>query len=128
MSAQTARQPFQLPVNAYRTRHELVIVASVPGLEPQDIDLALERGQLTIRGEIPPPLGNVDYLLQEMPYGPFEKRLRLGLNVEPTGIEATVKNGILTVCLPLTVEHTARVIPVHSATDAGASTVDSETA
>ena len=45
---------WQLPVDAYATDDAIVLVADVPGLKPEDLDVTLEGDTLTIRGEIKP--------------------------------------------------------------------------
>jgi HSP20 family protein len=60
--AGTVEQPFRLPLDAYSTPEEIVIIASLPRLTPEEVDIALEGDTLTIRGELRPPLENVEYL------------------------------------------------------------------
>ncbi|MFN3763432.1 MAG: Hsp20/alpha crystallin family protein, partial [Anaerolineae bacterium] len=67
----TPEEPLRLPVDVYTTPDEIVVVASVPGLLPEEVDISIQGDMLTIRGELRPPLDNVEYLFQERPYGPF---------------------------------------------------------
>ncbi len=67
----TPEEPLRLPVDVYTTPEEIVIVASVPGLLPEEVDVSIQGDTLTIRGELRPPLDNVQYLFQERPYGPL---------------------------------------------------------
>ncbi len=89
-----------LPVNAYATEDEIVITAEVPGVNPEDIEIGFENDELSIRGEFPGYLENVNYTLVERLHGLFSRVLKLNVPVEADKIEATVENGILTLSLP----------------------------
>jgi len=49
----TQERTFRLPLDAYVTPEEIVIVANVPGLKPEDVEITLEGDTLTIKGERP---------------------------------------------------------------------------
>ena len=49
---QEERRKAVLPLDAYSTDHELIIKASVSGVEPEDVEITIEGDRLTIRGEI----------------------------------------------------------------------------
>jgi HSP20 family protein len=90
----------RLPIDVYTTPTEIVIMASVPGLSPQEVKVVLENNTLTIRGELPSPLQDVEYIFQERPYGRFSRSLTLNVPVDNENIEATFKDGLLTLRLP----------------------------
>ncbi|MBN1180289.1 MAG: Hsp20/alpha crystallin family protein [Anaerolineae bacterium] len=104
--------PFRLPVDVYKTPEEIVIVASLPGLLPEEVDISIEGDTLTIRGELRPPLDNVEYLFQERPYGYFARSLMLNLPVAIEQAEAVFENGVLTLTLPKSKETRARSIKI----------------
>jgi HSP20 family protein len=89
-----------LPVDAYSTENEIVVVATVPGVNPDEVSITLEDDTLTIEGEIPARLENVDYQFAERFHGKFRRSLRLNIPVNLDGIEATSENGVLTLTLP----------------------------
>ena len=91
---------FRLPLDVYTTPEEIVIVASLPGLTPDEVDISLDGDNLTIRGELRPPLENVEYLFQERGYGAFSRTLTLNVPVEADKAEAVFENGLLTLTLP----------------------------
>ncbi len=93
-------RPWRLPVDVYSTDEEIVIHAAIPGIDPEKVDITIEADTLTIRGEVPRPLENVDYFLQERPSGPFVRVLNLNLPVEADKAEATFENGLLTLVIP----------------------------
>lgn len=91
---------YQLPVDVYATENEIVIQASLPGIAPDEVQINLEGDQLTIRGEMKPPLENVDYLFQERASGAFQRTLTVNVPVDASKAEAVFENGVLTLTLP----------------------------
>lgn len=115
----TARTPaseraMRLPIDAYSTENALVVVAPVPGAAPDDVEITIEGDTLTIKGEIRPPLENVDYIFSERPYGPFVRSLTLNVPVEAEGAEAAFDNGLLTLTIPKAESVKPRTIKVKS--------------
>lgn len=108
----TSEEPLRLPVDVYTTPEEIVIVASVPGLLPEEVDVSIQGDTLTIRGELRPPLDNVQYLFQERPYGPFTRSLVLNVPVDVDKAEVTLENGVLTITLPKAEEIKPKTIKV----------------
>jgi HSP20 family protein len=89
-----------LPVDVYTTASELVIQASVPGLNPEDVEITIEGEAVTIRGERKPPLENVEYYIQERRYGPFARVIALNVPVQADAAEAVFEKGVLTLTIP----------------------------
>jgi HSP20 family protein len=98
-NGQTA-QELRLPIEAYVTENEIVVRAAVPGLQPDQVEITIEGDTLTIRGEFPRPLENVNYLFAERPWGRFSRTLQLNVPVQADKAEATFENGMLTLSLP----------------------------
>jgi len=96
----TQERTFRLPLDAYVTPEEIVIVANVPGLKPEDVEITLEGDTLTIKGERPAPLENVDYVLQERTHGKFQRTLNINIPVDADKAEAKYENGLLTLTVP----------------------------
>jgi HSP20 family protein len=103
---------FRLPLDVYTTPEEIVIIASLPGLTPDEVDISIEGDTLSIRSELRPPLENVGYLFQERPYGAFSRTLTLNVPVEAENAEAVFENGVLTLTLPKAGETKPKVIKV----------------
>ena len=101
-----------LPVNAYVTSEEVVVVASAPGMDSDKLEVTFDEDVLTIRGEVPGPAENIEYVLQERLYGPFSRSLRLGLPVQADKAEATFDKGVLTVMIPKAEEAKPKIIKV----------------
>lgn len=81
---------------------EIRVVAEVPGLDEKDIEVLLDDGVLTLRGEKKSETEDKERQFSERYYGRFERRLALGREVEDDNVAATFKNGVLEVKLPKT--------------------------
>jgi HSP20 family protein len=103
-----------LPVDAYVTDEEIVIMAAIPGVKPEDVDVTIEGDTLTIKGELPAPLKNVTYVAQERPYGKFQRTLRLNIPVQADKSELTVDKGVLTLVIPKREEIKPKAIKVNT--------------
>jgi HSP20 family protein len=103
-----------LPLDVYSTADELVIQASVPGLTPDDVEITIEGETLTIKGETPAPLDNVEYHIQERHYGPFSRTLTLNVPIQADQAEAVFDKGLLTLTIPKAQEVRPKVIKVKS--------------
>jgi HSP20 family protein len=103
---------YRLPLDAYATPEEIVVTAAFPGLMPDEVDISIEGDVLTVRGELRAPLENVEYLIQERPYGTFSRKLTLNVPVDAVKAEAVFENGLLTLTLPKAEETKPKVIKV----------------
>jgi HSP20 family protein len=103
-----------LPVDAYATGNELVIKASVPGVDPEDVEITIEGETLTIKGNSQAPLDNVEYVIQERRYGPFSRTLTLNVPIKAEDAEALFEKGVLTLTIPKAEEVRPKVIKVKS--------------
>ena len=108
----TLERAYRLPLDVYTTPEEIVVTAAFPGLVPDEVDISIEGDTLTIRGELRAPLENVEYLIQERPYGAFSRRLTLNVPVDAVKAEAVFENGVLTLTLPKAEETKPRIIKV----------------
>jgi len=85
----------------YETNDELVIVADMPGVAENSLDITLEKNVLSIKGfvEIPTP-DNYSLAYAEYEVGDFERNFTLSNELDRENISAKVKNGVLYVHLP----------------------------
>ncbi len=85
-------------------------------MDEKDVELLLDNGVLTIRGEKRVENEDKDRQFSERFYGRFERRLSLNTDVEEDKIDASFKNGILTVTLPRSksAQSTAKRITIKS--------------
>jgi HSP20 family protein len=86
-------------VDIYETDQELVLLADLPGVRPEDVDLRYERGELILHGKVKPRDGRT-YLLNEYEVGDFYRAFTIHESIDHGHIAAEVKNGVLTVHLP----------------------------
>lgn len=91
---------YRLPLDAYVTSEEIVVLANMPGIKPEDVEITLEGDTLTIKGERPAPLENVDYVMQERPFGKFQRTLNINIPVNADKAEARYEHGLLTLTIP----------------------------
>lgn len=99
------------------TDKELHITAELPGLDEKDVEITVEDGVLTLRGEKRAEIEDKDSGYSERSYGRFERRIGLPKGVDGDQATATFKNGVLTVTLPRTeaANENVRRIPVNGA-------------
>ncbi|TVR11671.1 MAG: Hsp20/alpha crystallin family protein [Salinarimonadaceae bacterium] len=81
---------------------EIRVTAEAPGLEEKDIEVLLEDGVLTLKGEKRSETEDKEKRFSERFYGRFERRIPLGLEIEDDKVAADFRNGVLTVTLPKT--------------------------
>ena len=79
---------------------DIRVTAEVPGMSENDIDVLLDDGVLTLRGEKRSETEDKDRHFSERFYGRFERHIAVGFDVQEDKIEAAFKNGLLTVTLP----------------------------
>lgn len=105
--------PFELK----ETDKAYVLQAEVPGLGPDEIQVAVADDMLTIRGEKRETRDEKgpDYYWSERRYGAFSRRLPLPPGADPSKVSAELKHGLLTVHLPKSPQYTPRRIPVRTA-------------
>jgi HSP20 family protein len=96
-------------VELSETERHITVTAEVPGLEEKDIDVLLDDGVLTLRGEKRSETEDNGRQFSERYYGRFERRIPLGFEVEEDQVTAAFKNGLLTVTLPKSASARSRV-------------------
>ncbi|HML16089.1 MAG TPA: Hsp20/alpha crystallin family protein [Bryobacteraceae bacterium] len=94
-------RPWVPPVDILETENALIFKADVPDVEMRDIDVRMENGTLTIRGERKFESKNGGgWHRVERSYGTFERVFTLPDTVDAEAVKADYKNGTLTVTLP----------------------------
>jgi HSP20 family protein len=92
------------------------VKASLPGVKPEDVEVTLANNVLTIKGEAKEDktIDKDNYHLRERRFGSFLRRVALPLAADAEKVEATCKDGVLTVQVPKSPEVTAHKIAVKS--------------
>lgn len=105
-----------LPIDVYETDDVYTVVANVPGMNPDDINVTLHDGVLSIEFEIQNPEvdENTRVHMQERFTGKLTRRFTLGQNVDVNAVEASYDNGVLTLTIPKSEAAKPRQIPVNS--------------
>lgn len=106
----------QLSVDVYQTKDDLIIKSTIAGVKPEDIDIAIDNDVLTIRGErkLEEKIVEDDYFYQECYWGNFSRSVVLPVEVKPDEVEASLKNGVLTVVLPKAKKNKSIAVKVKS--------------
>jgi HSP20 family protein len=95
------QQPKSIPVRVYQIDDRIMVAAPMPGLEPDDISVAITGSRVTIRGtERGPGQHERDLLLAEWTIGPYYREVLLPQPVNGTIANATYGNGVLVLALP----------------------------
>lgn len=94
--------PTAVPINLFDNERELMVVAPMPGVAPEDISVDVtDGGSMTIRaaqhGEGQERIG---YLLREWSYGPYERTIDLPCAVDASRANLTYGNGVLAITFP----------------------------
>jgi len=88
---------------------EIRITAEIPGLDEKDVEVVLENDVLTLRGEKRSEIEDNERRFSERYYGRFERRIPLGSEIEQDKVQASFKNGVLTVTLPKTAKDQSKI-------------------
>jgi HSP20 family protein len=97
----------QLTVDVYNTPSEIVIKTMVAGVRPEDLDVAITRDSVTIRGkrEEERTISGDDYIARELYWGSFSRTIPLPEEVDVEEAEAVEKFGLLIIHLPKIDKH-----------------------
>jgi HSP20 family protein len=82
--------------------NQIRVEAELPGMTEKDVDISLTRDSLVITGEkkLETEEKERDYYRMERAYGSFQRTIPLPIDVEQDRVEATFKNGLLSIVLP----------------------------
>jgi len=89
-------------LDIHETDNGYEVSVPLPGVNPDDINVRMQNGTLTISGELPQPKveDNRKVVVQERYYGKFSRSVSLPQIVDTTKVEATYENGVLNLTLP----------------------------
>ncbi len=108
----TTSRPAVMPMDAWRQGDEFVIEFDLPGMQPETLDIDVERNVLTVRAERPAPNGDWEMLASERPTGLFSRQLVLGDNLDLDRLEASYDGGVLRLRVPVAERAKPRKIEV----------------
>ncbi|AZM57857.1 heat-shock protein Hsp20 [Streptomyces sp. WAC 01529] len=106
-------RPAGMQMDAYREGDDFVVHFDLPGVDPESIDLDVERHVLNVRAErrSPAPEG-VEMIAAERPTGTFSRQLFLGDTLDTERIDASYDAGVLTLRIPVAEQAKPRKIQI----------------
>lgn len=97
----------EMPADAYREDGAYVLLFDLPGCDPEEIDVTIESGVLTVTAQRDvEESDDVVWVMRERLSGQVTRRVSLDDDVDPDGVEAVYETGVLQVRIP--VEESAR--------------------
>lgn len=107
---------FKPAVDVTERPDAFVVHLDVPGAHSESLDIAFEKGELTVTARVEPRTATgARALLREYEVGDYQRTFRLSEAIDPSAIEATLANGVLTVRLPKAPHAQPRRIQVRTA-------------
>jgi len=109
-----AEEDGQLAIDVYQDDDYVVIKSIVGGVRPEDLDLSVTNDMVTIRGsrERSEEVSGDNYYYQECFWGSFSRSVILPCDIKIDSVEASMKNGVLTVKMPKVEKNSATKIQV----------------
>jgi HSP20 family protein len=110
----TLARPAAMPMDAWREGDTFHVEFDLPGIDPDSIDLDVERNVVTVRAERPLRDERVEMLAAERPRGMLSRPLVLGENLDTENITASYDAGVLTLLIPVAEQAKPRKITITS--------------
>ncbi|MER5573559.1 Hsp20/alpha crystallin family protein [Streptomyces massasporeus] len=106
-------RPSAMAMDAYRSGDDFFVHFDLPGIDPETIELDVERNVLNVRAErrSPAPEG-AEPLVAERPTGTFTRQLFLGDTLDTERIDASYESGVLTLRIPVAEQAKPRRIQI----------------
>jgi HSP20 family protein len=110
----TWSRPTAMPMDAYRAGEQFVVSFDLPGVDPDAIELDVERNVLTVKAERRPAVAGeqVEMQVAERPLGVFSRQLFLGDTLDTEHIDAGYEAGVLTLRIPIAEKAKPRKIAI----------------
>ncbi len=101
-SANPTVEGWSVPLDVVREGDQILVHASLPGVDPEKIDVSIEDSVLTIKATTHSDVESEEgkYLMRERRTGSFHRALRLPNTVDTERIQPGYKNGVLTITIP----------------------------
>lgn len=114
----TTARPAVMPMDAWRDGDTFVIDFDLPAVDPDSVDLDVERNVLTVRAERLSPTGpDVELIASERPRGVFSRQVILGDALDADRIRASYHSGVLRLNIPVAEKAKPKKIAITSDTD-----------
>ncbi len=94
-----------IPLDVYATPDEAVVIAAVPGMSPENLEITYSDNTLTLSGSLPGAAQseqgqNATWYLRELWSGQFQRTVTLPFEVDPAQAQASFEHGIVRITLP----------------------------
>ena len=108
------REAWAIPLDVVQEGDKILVQASMPGVNPEDIDVSVEENVLTIKGKTrgEQVRQEGDYLIKERRTGSFRRSLRLPDTADADKADSRYEQGVLTVSFPRLESKKVRQLPV----------------
>jgi HSP20 family protein len=113
----TVARPSVMPMDAWRDGDTFVVEFDLPGVNPDSIDLDVERNVLTVHAERGGPGRDVELIASERPRGVFSRQLILGDNLDTDNVAAHYEGGVLSLRIPVAEQAKPRKVVVGRANE-----------
>ena len=113
-AAEGAAEGWAVPIDVLPDGDNIIVVASMPGIDPENISVTVEDGVLTIKGATSAETEQKDerYYLRERRTGAFHRSVRLPESVDIDKAESTYQNGVLSISFPKLESKKATSLPI----------------
>jgi HSP20 family protein len=111
----TAARPSAMPMDSWRDGDELIVEFDLPGIDPDAVDLDVERNVLTVKAERSALGEDLDLVAAERPRGIFSRQLILGDNLDTANVAASYDAGVLQLRIRVAEEAMPRKISITNA-------------
>ncbi|MGX1810868.1 Hsp20/alpha crystallin family protein [Nocardia sp. NPDC055321] len=108
----TAARPAAMPMDAWRENDEFFVEFDLPGIDPESLDLDVERNVVTVRAARPDIDPARSMLAAERPRGVFSRQLVLGEALDTEQIRADYRDGVLRLSIPVAEKAKPRKIEI----------------
>jgi HSP20 family protein len=114
----TKARPSAMPMTAYRDDGTFVVHLDLPGVDPAGIEVTVERNVLTVHAERKAPAGDrIERLIDERPYGVFDRQLILGDALDLDQLAAAYDAGVLTITIPVSEKAQPRKVDISAGSE-----------
>ncbi|RDI50738.1 Hsp20/alpha crystallin family protein [Nocardia mexicana] len=108
----TPARPVVMPMDAWREGDEFFAELDLPGIDPESLDLDVERNVVTVRASRPQLDPDRTMIAAERTRGVFSRQLLLGENLDTDAIRADYRDGVLRLVIPIAEKAKPRKIEV----------------
>ena len=110
----TLARPSVMPMDAWRDGDTFHVEFDLPGVDPDSVDLDVERNVVTVKAERPSRASDAELIAAERPRGIFSRQLILGDNLDTEHISASYDAGVLSLQIPVAEQAKPRKIAIAS--------------